>query len=478
MKKIKYFLFIIPLIFIFTNKVNAFTTTSYSAVLSTFTRPTSSNWYKEENIIDIFEQMKESINVDINFEDYSNVVVYSKITSSLNTSNNYTYYFCNNLLTGTPSKPSFNGICYLLDLNYYSNYVQLIKYVSTKSEVLYNNGLSSRYASNIFSSGVTYTLDFEPYLATEYMNLSILDSSYNVLSSVSCIDKSSEYCSITPISSDTRYLKVLYHLKPLIGRSLDIFNNSIQQVNTKILNTTNPYITAKQVYLEYNFNDSTSNVANNLYFVSSSNSYNVFNQSYNFIYSFKQNDIYNSISLYDFAVYYDLGAILYTGEIRIPYYITFKTITSGDGLPDEDSQEQQEQQQIDQNQVIIDNLDDINSSINNSNIGGASSDASNFFSNFSTDDFGLSSIITIPLSSINSLASSTCSPLSVPIPNTGKNITLPCMTQVYQEHVPEIFTLWRIVSFGIIAYFICIDIFHIVKGFKEPDSDKVEVLDL
>ena len=119
-------------------------------------------------------------------------------------------------------------------------------------------------------------------------------------------------------------------------------------------------------------------------------------------------------------------------------------------------------------------LDEINNSINNSGI----DDKTGFFSNFQNDDHGLTSIITLPLTTIQSLTNTSCVALSVPIPFTNRNVSLPCMTQVYQQHIPTIFNLWQIVSFGIISYFICIDIFKMVKGFKDPNEDKVEVLDL
>jgi len=121
-------------------------------------------------------------------------------------------------------------------------------------------------------------------------------------------------------------------------------------------------------------------------------------------------------------------------------------------------------------------INNINDSLTNSNID--NSVGSDFFNNFSSQDFGLSQIITLPLTTIQSLANTSCVSLNIPIPFTNSTIPLPCMTQVYQTYIPTIFVIWQVVSFGIIAYFICIDIVHLVKGFKDPDSDKVEVLDL
>lgn len=124
---------------------------------------------------------------------------------------------------------------------------------------------------------------------------------------------------------------------------------------------------------------------------------------------------------------------------------------------------------------VNDNLSDINDSIIDSSIDDDL--GQDFFDNFTDNDFGLSQIITIPLSTIQQLTSTSCVTINVPIPFTNKTVGLPCLTAIYQKF-PTLFNLWQVVSFGLIAYFIAIDIFHIVKGFKDPESDKVEVLDL
>ena len=126
-------------------------------------------------------------------------------------------------------------------------------------------------------------------------------------------------------------------------------------------------------------------------------------------------------------------------------------------------------------------LDDTNSAINDLNDtmkDSAIDDKTSFFTGFSNDTHGLTGIITLPLSTIQSLTNSSCVSLNIPIPFTSSNVTLPCMTQVYQTYIPTVYSLWQVVTFGIISYFICIDIFKMVKGFKDPNDDKVEVLDL
>ena len=106
------------------------------------------------------------------------------------------------------------------------------------------------------------------------------------------------------------------------------------------------------------------------------------------------------------------------------------------------------------------------------------SEASGFFDDFESDDFGLSDIITMPLTFIQGLSSSTCYSLNLPLPFVDTNVTLPCMTSIYQRYFGSFLTLYQTITTGIIAYWCCINIFRMVQGFKNPDSDEIEVMDL
>lgn len=150
--------------------------------------------------------------------------------------------------------------------------------------------------------------------------------------------------------------------------------------------------------------------------------------------------------------------------------------------------------QIQQNNIIINqnnqtnqklddvnsNLNDLNSNLNDSDTSEATNSASDFFNGFTTDTFGLTSIITSPLTLIGSITSSTCSPLSLEFPFLTKNnkLNLPCMSSIYEENFGSFLTIYQTITFGIVAYWVCVKIFALVKEFKNPDSDKVEVLDL
>lgn len=122
------------------------------------------------------------------------------------------------------------------------------------------------------------------------------------------------------------------------------------------------------------------------------------------------------------------------------------------------------------------NLNKINDSINNDDVD--NNQASSYFSNFHSDDFGLSDIVSIPLNYINQLSTNSCVPLSFTLPFVHQSVSLPCMNEVYNRHFSSFLTIWHIISTGIISYWVCINIFASVKGFKDPQSDKVEVLDL
>lgn len=102
----------------------------------------------------------------------------------------------------------------------------------------------------------------------------------------------------------------------------------------------------------------------------------------------------------------------------------------------------------------------------------------NIFSDFSSNTFGLTSIITAPLSLIRSLSSTSCTPLNIPLPFVGGTLTLPCMYSFYSSTFGSLFTLYQTITFGVVAYWVMVRIFNLVKDFKNPDHDEIEVIDL
>lgn len=140
---------------------------------------------------------------------------------------------------------------------------------------------------------------------------------------------------------------------------------------------------------------------------------------------------------------------------------------------------QQQANQNSQNEVNATNknteaVKNMNDTINNSNVDVDSS----FFSGFDNNTHGLTSVVTAPLQLIGSITSSTCSPLALPMPFGMPNAQLPCMNTIYQKHFGTFFNLYQTITFGMVSYWVCVKIMFMVKGFKDPDSDKVEVLEL
>ena len=130
-------------------------------------------------------------------------------------------------------------------------------------------------------------------------------------------------------------------------------------------------------------------------------------------------------------------------------------------------------------------LQDVNSSIKktqetieDTDTQGAQDSAGGFFNDFTTDTHGLTAIITAPLSLISSITSKSCSPLSIPLPYVDKDLTLPCMGAIYSNYFGSFLSIYQVITFGIVAYWVCVRIFNLVKDFKNPDHDEIEVLDL
>lgn len=123
------------------------------------------------------------------------------------------------------------------------------------------------------------------------------------------------------------------------------------------------------------------------------------------------------------------------------------------------------------------NLENINNSLNDDNVDSSIDSASNFFSNFSVNHFGLSGVVTAPLRLINSLTSSTCNSLQFPLPFVNQNVVIPCMSTIYNKF-PLFYNLWQLITTGLVGYRISINLFKKVKDIQDPDNDRIEVLDL
>lgn len=123
-------------------------------------------------------------------------------------------------------------------------------------------------------------------------------------------------------------------------------------------------------------------------------------------------------------------------------------------------------------------ITDVNDTLNNDDVTESTNEASDFFNGFTTDTHGLTAIITAPLTLISSITSKSCSPLVLPLPFVDKDLTLPCMGAIYSQYFGSFLSIYQLITFGIVAYWVCVRIFNLVKDFKNPDHDEIEVLDL
>lgn len=102
------------------------------------------------------------------------------------------------------------------------------------------------------------------------------------------------------------------------------------------------------------------------------------------------------------------------------------------------------------------------------------------FITFDTNTFGLTSIIAAPLAMLNTISTSgyACEAIDLPMPFVGEDLVLPCLTEVYEDHFGGVFDVYQTVVTGVIGYFVIVGILNTVKGFKDPENDKIEVLKL
>lgn len=144
-----------------------------------------------------------------------------------------------------------------------------------------------------------------------------------------------------------------------------------------------------------------------------------------------------------------------------------------------DTQSQQQHQDSQDEQNAINNntqaIEDVNDTLNDDSVD--TDQAGDFFGDFQNDDHGLSSIITAPLRFIENLASSSCSPIHLTIPFINQSFDLPCMSAIYSQF-GNVLTIYQTITFGIVAYYVCVNIFALVKGFKDPQDDRIEVVAL
>lgn len=136
------------------------------------------------------------------------------------------------------------------------------------------------------------------------------------------------------------------------------------------------------------------------------------------------------------------------------------------------------EKQLEEQKKQLEEQKKTNETLKDDDTQGAQNSAGGFFNDFTTDTHGLTSIIIAPLSLISSITSSSCSPLVIPLPFVDKDLTLPCMGDIYSTYFGSFLSIYQVITFGVVAYWVCVRMFNLVKDFKNPDHDEIEVLDL
>lgn len=129
-------------------------------------------------------------------------------------------------------------------------------------------------------------------------------------------------------------------------------------------------------------------------------------------------------------------------------------------------------------QNIVNSQKEIKDTLNNDDTSSAQSNGNSFFSNFQSDSHGLSGIITAPLRLLNSFTTASCQPLNFQLPILHNDVSLPCMKGIYEDKFGVFFSLWQLITTGLISYNVCINLYSKVRNLQNPRNDRIEVLNL
>lgn len=120
----------------------------------------------------------------------------------------------------------------------------------------------------------------------------------------------------------------------------------------------------------------------------------------------------------------------------------------------------------------------INDSINDTNTDDAEETGGGFFDNFESDSHGLSGVITSPLRLLNSFTTASCQPLNFQLPIVHDDVSLPCMKSIYENRFGVFFSLWQLITTGLISYNVMINLYSKIHNLQNPNNDRIEVLNL
>ena len=128
-----------------------------------------------------------------------------------------------------------------------------------------------------------------------------------------------------------------------------------------------------------------------------------------------------------------------------------------------------------------DKINDLDKDITNSDTTGANSKGKSFFDNFNTtDNGGISSIVSAPLRLIKGLVSSngTNSCTDLPMNIMGKDVAIPCGKILWSKVPQGTLTIYYTIICGVGAYALLRALFKDIDKLKNPNNSEVKTIDL
>lgn len=101
-------------------------------------------------------------------------------------------------------------------------------------------------------------------------------------------------------------------------------------------------------------------------------------------------------------------------------------------------------------------------------------------SRYRSETFGLMPIIDAPITVFQRMATNTytCAPMVLDLDRFGM-VTVPCLSTVFQRSgLAPFYTVFQTIINGIVAYWVIVRLFNMVKDFQNPADDRIEVAKL
>lgn len=107
----------------------------------------------------------------------------------------------------------------------------------------------------------------------------------------------------------------------------------------------------------------------------------------------------------------------------------------------------------------------------NDNTASSEGQLASFMTSFDDgSDPTLVSIVTKPLAFVQAMVNSACTPLVLPLPFVNSDLTLPCGRAYVSQFAAPLISIWDVISVGLIAYSISVDLFIRIRKMKNPDD--------